>query len=41
MKYSWSGVMMQREFFWPVLGSESMTSVQRFMFTVPCGSVLG
>lgn len=35
MKYSWSGVMMHSEFFWPVLGSASMTSVHRFMFTVP------
>lgn len=41
MKYSWSGVTMHREFFWPVFGSASMTSVQRFMFTVPWGSVLG
>lgn len=35
MKYSCSGVMMHKEFFWPVLGSASMTSVHRFMFTVP------
>lgn len=41
IKYSWSGVMMHKEFFWPVLGSASMTSVHRFMFTVPWGSVLG
>lgn len=41
IKYSCSGVMMHSEFFWPVLGSASITSVQTFMLTVPWGSVLG
>lgn len=41
MKYSCSGVMIHSEFFWPVRGSASTTSVQRFMFTVPWGKVLG
>lgn len=41
MQISCSGVMMQSEFLWPVLGSASMTSVHRFRFTVPWGKVLG
>lgn len=32
---------MQSAFLWPVRGSASVMSVHRFMFTVPCGKVLG
>lgn len=41
MKFSFSGVRMHNEFFWPVLDSPSMTSEHWFILIVPCGSVVG